>query len=141
MTPGSLTTGQVLWLLSCAVYERRVLRVGHQLLLPGFLSLDILQNDLTDVTLLPPAYLLLLSVEEVMDDDTPLALGKPHFFFFLKPHFLSPPTLPGISMGQRLWMSVSALQTQAFLQWGVPRLRLVKHWGKKWRSKSFQLTI
>ena len=133
MTPGSLTIGQVLWLLSCAVYERRVLRVGHQLLLPGFLSLDILQNDLTDVTLLPPAYLILLSTKEVMDDDTPLALGKPHF--------LSPPTLTGISMGQRLWMSVSALQTQAFLQWGVPRLRLVKHWGKKWRSKSFQLTI
>lgn len=68
----------------CYVYERRVLHVGHwQLLLPGFLSLDILQNDLTDVTLLPPAYLLLLSIEEVMDDDTPLALGKPHF--------LSPP--------------------------------------------------
>lgn len=56
------------------------------------------------------------------------------------PLFITPP-LPGISMGQRLWMSVSALQTQAFLQWGVPRLRLVKHWGKKWRSKSFQLTI
>lgn len=91
MTPGSLTTGQVLWLLSCAVYERRVLRVGHQLLLPGFLSLDILQNDLTDVTLLPPAYLLLLSVEEVMDDDTPLALGKPHFFFFFEtPLFITP---------------------------------------------------
>ena len=135
MTLGSLTTGQVLWLLSCAVYERRVLRFGHQLLLPGFLSLDNLQNDLTDVTLLPPAYLLLLSIEEVMDNDTPLALGKPHFLS------LPPPPLPGISMGQRLWMSVSALQTQVFLQWGVPRLRLVKHWGKKWRSKSFQLTI
>lgn len=67
----------------CYVYERHVLHVGHQLLLPGFLSLDILQNDLTEVTLLPPAYLSLLSMEEVMDDDTPLALGRAHF--------LSPP--------------------------------------------------
>ena len=87
MTLGSLTTGQVLWLLSCAVYERRVLRFGHQLLLPGFLSLDNLQNDLTDVTLLPPAYLLLLSIEEVMDNDTPLALGKPHFLSLPPPPF------------------------------------------------------
>lgn len=88
MTLGSLTTGQVLWLLSCAVYERRVLRFGHQLLLPGFLSLDNLQNDLTDVTLLPPAYLLLLSIEEVMDNDTPLALGKPHFLSLPPPLYL-----------------------------------------------------
>lgn len=112
----------------CCVYKRHVLRVGHQLLLPGFLSLDILHNGLTDVTLLPPAYLILLSTKEVMDDDTPLALGKPHF--------LSPSPLPGMSMGHRLWMTVSAVQTQAFLQWGVPRLRLVKYWGKKQRSPS-----
>ena len=69
----------------CYVYKRRVFHVGHQLLLPGFLSLDIMHNGLTDAPLLPPAYLILLSTEEVMDDDTPLALGKPHF--------LSPPPL------------------------------------------------
>ena len=50
----------------CYVYKRRVFHVGHQLLLPGFLSLDILHNGLTDAPLLPPAYLILLSTEEVM---------------------------------------------------------------------------